>query len=238
MLTLSLTPNPAAPLPPPHYYISFPSHFESKYLTSFHMMVMKHVINVITALIDKPGSDIRVYHNVAQSLTFLIPMYRGKLFNEHVAIHAFEVSVYCLEKMLTYIPGMNSGVRVDTSSHGSHGGHTGSIVQVLEPLIDSFGTTARLFALFVIQEAAAEGSSSNTRSEKKAMMVSVRRKMQLLLANRSVSPLCGLESHYLQHMIPLTSPPSIPPPLLLPHYHRYCYNILLIKALRTSSSPY
>ena len=90
-------------------------------------------------------------------------------------------------------------IMIGTSSSGG-GAHTGSIVQVLEPLIDSFGTTARLFALFVIQEAAQDyggnpmsDSRGNTaggihRSDickvQYSMMVSVRKKMNILLANR------------------------------------------------------
>ena len=177
--------------------LSLPAHAVGSYLTGCQRMLLDISFEVVKDIMDKGNSDITFCHNLANALTLLIPLSKADIYHDTtIQLQVFKISVYCLDKMINYLPSLQTGgmgMRMSPSKAG--GKTTGSVFQVLEPLVRSFGTTARYFAVRCIHSMI--GNVDISRDDRDAavrndVLANIRQNMAILLANTfedSVDPL-------------------------------------------------
>jgi len=177
--------------------LSLPAHAVGSYLTGCQRMLLDITSEVVRDIMDKGNADIAFCHNLANALTLLIPLSKADIYHDtSIQLQIFKISVYALDKMINYLPSLQTGgMGMRMSPQAGSSKTTGSVFQVLEPLVKSFGFTARYFAVRCIH-----GMIENvdiSRDDRDAavrhdVLANIRQNMAILLANTfedSVDPL-------------------------------------------------
>ena len=175
------------------------SNADVRRIAEFQSAMVGIVDEEVRKLMDVAGTEINVYYTIANSLSLLVPLSRAGVFPDvAVQYQLFELATHCLTVMLNYFPGSGSdnstggvgsvGMRVSSPTNSKS---SGSVFQILEPLIKDFGTTARAFAvnctLHMVVSHEREAPAFRAR-----IFCGIRKSMSLLLANTfedSASPL-------------------------------------------------